>query len=231
MIEYSCTTVFNTTMQTLVNTINCVGSMGRGLALDFRLRYPKMYEDYKIRCDEKKVNLGIPFVYKVDSTLKILNFPTKLDWKHPSKIEWIEMGLIHFVKNYKKDNIHSIAFPKLGTSNGGLNWDNVKPVMESYLNNVSIPVIICLNEEEFATGTEGKMVEIINKMRASELKLKVGLVNRTANVIYNKLPYNRFYEIHKLVSLQAYEKIYKYCLEQSKGQNLDNNNLQQQKLF
>jgi len=220
MIEYSSTTVFNTTMQTIVNTINCVGIMGRGLALDFRLRYPGMYEDYRIRCNEKKVNIGIPYVYNGYDPLLILNFPTKLDWKHQSKIEWIEKGLIYFVNNYEKEKILSIAFPKLGTNSGGLRWNDVKSLMENYLNKIKIPVQICLNEEENATGTEGKMVEIINKMTEDELVNKGGLVKRTAKVVCNNKPYRRFYEINKTkqVSMHAYEKIYIFCYKRIEDQ-------------
>ncbi len=218
MINYSQSTVFNTSMQTIVNPVNCVGVMGKGLALDFRLRYSKMYEDYTLACKEKKVKVGIPYIYSGYLNQLILNFPTKSDWKHPSKIEWIEKGLIYFVENYQKENILSIAFPKLGTDNGGLKWQVVKPLMENYLNKVSIPVTLCLNEEKFATGTEGQMVSIINNMTENELIQKVGIIKKTAEKLVINSPYKRFYEISysKVVSQQAYEKIYRYCYEQTK---------------
>jgi len=218
MINYSQTTVFNTPMQTIVNPVNCAGVMGRGLALDFRLRYPEMYDDYKKLCEEKKVKIGIPYVYNGYTNQLILNFPTKVDWKYPSKIEWIEEGLIYFAENYKKNNILSIAFPKLGTDNGGLDWHIVKTLMEKYLNTVSIPITICLNEEKYASGLEGKMLSIINSMTENELTQKVGILRKTANKIITSRPYKRFYEINysKNISQQAYEKIYLYCYEQIK---------------
>ncbi len=159
MIKYSKTTVFNINTQTIVNTVNCVGAMGAGLALEFKLRFPEMYEEYVIRCKKKEVKIGIPYIYSYDNDLLILNFPTKDHWKYPSKIEWIEEGLDYFVSNHKEWGITSIAFPKLGSSNGKLDWQNVRLLMEKYLENIDIEVYICLDEENEANGIEKKMLD------------------------------------------------------------------------
>ena len=133
MIEYVDTTVFNANAQTIVNTINCVGVMGNGLALEFRLRYPEMYDHYVEQCKQKKVQIGKPYLYREYVTPWILNFPTKKHWKYPSKIQWIEQGLKYFVANYKHGGIKSIAFPKLGCNHGDLDWNDVKSLMEKHL--------------------------------------------------------------------------------------------------
>ena len=127
-------TIFDSSAQTLVNTINCVGVMGKGLALEFKNRYPAMFDKYKSFCDKGVFKPGVLWIYKAEDGKWILNFPTKIDWKNPSKIEYIEEGLKKFVEIWSEKGITSIAFPLLGCSNGGLNPDEVIPIMEKYLN-------------------------------------------------------------------------------------------------
>lgn len=127
-------TIFESTAQTLVNTINCVGVMGKGLALEFKNRYPTMFDKYKSFCDKGVFKPGVLWIYKAEDGKWILNFPTKVDWRNPSEISYIEEGLKKFVEIWKDKGITSIAFPLLGCSNGGLNPDEVIPLMEKYLN-------------------------------------------------------------------------------------------------
>jgi O-acetyl-ADP-ribose deacetylase (regulator of RNase III) len=127
-------TIFDSSAQTLVNTINCVGVMGKGLALEFKNRYPAMFDKYKSFCDKGVFKPGVLWIYKAEDGKWILNFPTKIDWKNPSKIEYIEEGLKKFVEIWSEKGITSVAFPLLGCSNGGLNPDEVIPIMEKYLN-------------------------------------------------------------------------------------------------
>src|SRR6056297_2677226 len=140
MIHYYEGTVFNTPAKTIVNTVNCVGVMGAGIALEFKLRYPEMYKDYKEKCKNDKVKVGRPYLYRLKNDLRILNFPRKKHWRNNSKLEWIESGLIYFRNNYQKINMESVAFPKLGTNNGGLNWSDVKQLMEEYLSDLNINI-------------------------------------------------------------------------------------------
>lgn len=149
-------------VQVLVNTVNTKGVMGKGLAKEFRDSFPKMYEDYRERCHQGQVRVGEPYLYKVpkedwvakedkvpkEEELWILNFPTKEDWRHPSRLEWIEMGLKYFVAQYQSWGIKSIAFPQLGVRNGKLPWDQVKPLMERYLGQIDIPVLIYIYDED-----------------------------------------------------------------------------------
>ncbi len=112
-------------MQTLVNTVNCKGAMGKGIALAFKTRYKSMFADYKQRCDASKVIPGTPYIFE-EAGKKIVNFPTKDDWKNPSRLEWITQGLAILKDELKKWGITSIAIPPLGCGNGGLDWNEVR---------------------------------------------------------------------------------------------------------
>ena len=114
--------------EAIVNTVNCVGVMGKGIALQFKQAYPENFHAYKHACDTGTVRPGSVFVYPTGSMLNpkyIINFPTKTHWKGKSKIEHIEAGLQALVKEIKRRNIRSIAVPPLGCGNGRLQWDDV----------------------------------------------------------------------------------------------------------
>lgn len=143
MIEYIEGDIFNSPAQVIVNTVNTVGVMGKGLALSFKQRYPEMFESYRNACEKKQLKIGkLMLWYAPDHW--ILLFPTKENWRNPSKLEYIEKGLYKFVSTYSEKNITSIAFPRLGCGNGELNWDDVKPLMEKYLKALPIDVYIYL---------------------------------------------------------------------------------------
>lgn len=135
--------IFNSKAQTIVNTVNCVGVMGKGIALVFKLRYPSMFEVYQEHCKQKLIAVGKLWIYKGEpSDPWVLNFPTKTHWKLPSEYEYIEKGLQKFVDTYKEKGVTSIAFPLLGAFNGGLDKDRVMDIMISYLSQCDIPVEI-----------------------------------------------------------------------------------------
>ena len=135
--------IFNTEAQTIVNTVNCVGVMGKGIALVFKLRYPSMFEQYQKYCKQKLIAVGKLWIYKGEPTNPwVLNFPTKTHWKLPSEYEYIEKGLQKFVDTYKEKGITSIAFPLLGANNGGLDKDKIMETMHHYLSKCDIPVEI-----------------------------------------------------------------------------------------
>lgn len=136
--------IFESTCQTLVNTVNCVGVMGKGLALEMKNKYPLMFQKYKYYCDNQLFNIKTLWLYKQEKDKWILCFPTKEDWRKPSKIEWVEYGLQHFVETYKEKGITSIAFPMLGCNNGKLKKEDVLPIMEKYLAICDIKVEIYL---------------------------------------------------------------------------------------
>ena len=141
MVTYIEGNIFSSPAQVIVNTVNTVGVMGKGLALSFKKRYPGMFEVYRRACERKQLTIGKLMLYYAPDHW-ILMFPTKENWRNPSKLEYIEAGLQKFVNTYAQKNITSIAFPKLGCGNGELSWDAVKPLMEKYLKPLPIAVYI-----------------------------------------------------------------------------------------
>ena len=141
-IKYIEGNIFNSQCQSIVNTVNCVGVMGKGIALVFKLRYPEMFEEYKKKCKTKEIGIGNPWLYKESDSKWILNFPTKFHWKYDSKISYLEKGLDRFINTYKEQGITSIAFPLLGSHNGGLDPVGVKNLMFEYLSKCDIPIEI-----------------------------------------------------------------------------------------
>ena len=120
----------------LVNTVNCVGVAGLGLALQFKKAYPENFKAYEQACKAKKVRPGNMFVFETGymwSPKYIINFPTKRLWWDKSRIEDIESGLEALAKEIRKHNIHSIAIPPLGCGLGGLDWNIVRPMIEKTL--------------------------------------------------------------------------------------------------
>lgn len=135
--------IFTTKCQTIVNTINCVGVMGAGIALECRLRYPAMYEKYIELCNEKKIDIGLLWIYKhPDNVRWILNFPTKKHWKYPSKKEYLYAGLEKFYNTYQERGIKSIAFPLLGGDKGGIPAEESIAIMRSYLDKINLNIEI-----------------------------------------------------------------------------------------
>lgn len=149
MIEFKKGNIFTTECDVIVNTVNCSGVMGAGIAYEFRLRYPEMFHKYKELCDKKLLTIGKLWLYSLseddifkEKYRRVLNFPTKNFWKLPSKEEYLEKGLVKFVETYKEKNITSIAFPLLGTSKGGLSEDVSMKLMEKYLGELNIKIEI-----------------------------------------------------------------------------------------
>lgn len=128
--------------QTIVNTVNCVGVMGKGIALEFKKRFPEMYEDYGRRCRANQVRLGEPYLYMYPMGPWILNFPTKGHWRTVSRLSDIEAGLEYLEKHYRQWEIQSLAVPPLGCGHGQLEWRVVGPILYKHLSRMAIPVEI-----------------------------------------------------------------------------------------
>lgn len=144
MIKYVRGDLLKSPTQVLVNTVNTVGIMGAGIALQFKEQYPEMFQKYQLLCKKKLLDIGKLYLWKPTNTSskEILLFPTKKHWLNLSELNWIEAGLQKFVENYERLNIKSIAFPKLGCGNGGLSWHDVKPSMEKYLGPLPIEIYV-----------------------------------------------------------------------------------------
>jgi uncharacterized protein YwgA/O-acetyl-ADP-ribose deacetylase (regulator of RNase III) len=132
--------LFASQAQTLVNTVNCVGVMGKGIALEFRKRYPAMFQDYAARCQRGDVRLGRPYLYRTLVPPWILNFPTKDHWRSVARLDSITQGLEYLLRHYQEWGITSLAVPPLGCGEGQLEWRIVGPTLYRYLNQLGIPV-------------------------------------------------------------------------------------------
>lgn len=138
MIKALVGDLFESKCQTLVNTVNTVGIMGKGIALEFKKRFPDMFEDYENRCKEGRVKLGEPYLYKKLTPPWILNFPTKEHWRSVSRISDIVRGLNYLEKHYQEWGITSIAMPPLGCGHGQLEWKIVGPTLYRYMERLNI---------------------------------------------------------------------------------------------
>ncbi len=132
--------IFDSQAQTLVNTVNCVGVMGKGLALEFKKRFPDMFADYEQRCKRHEVKLGKPYLYRSLIPPFIVLFPTKDHWRSVSNINAIELGLKYLEKHYKEWGVESLAVPPLGCGLGELDWNIVGPTLFRHLSTLEIPV-------------------------------------------------------------------------------------------
>jgi len=145
MIIYKVGNILDAKADALVNTVNTVGVMGKGFALQFRNEFPENYKAYTDAVNRKEIMVGkvqIVPVNRLNGVKYIVNFPTKAHWRYPSKIEWIKDGLKDLHEQVQALKIESIAIPPLGCGNGGLNWDDVKPLIVEALSDLEINVYV-----------------------------------------------------------------------------------------
>lgn len=161
MIHYKIGNLLDSEASALVNTVNTVGVMGKGIALQFKNMFPNNFKSYSNACKNKELKVGQLLITEDESLLSgkkiIINFPTKTNWRLPSEYEYIEKGLIELAQTIKKRNIKSIAIPPLGSGNGGLDWNKVKQLIEKYLSDVDCEIFV------FEPNT--KIQEVLSKER------------------------------------------------------------------
>jgi O-acetyl-ADP-ribose deacetylase (regulator of RNase III) len=136
MINYTEGNLLDADVEALVNTVNTVGVMGKGIALMFKEAFPSNYKAYEQACKRKEVQIGKVFVTEREDLLGpkwLINFPTKEHWRNASKLEWIERGLADLKRFIEEKKIRSIAIPPLGSGNGGLEWSKVKQLIQAAL--------------------------------------------------------------------------------------------------
>jgi O-acetyl-ADP-ribose deacetylase (regulator of RNase III)/uncharacterized protein YwgA len=146
MVKYLTGNILESDAQALINTVNTVGVMGKGIALQFKKAYFNNFKAYSEACKRKEVQVGKLFVTK-DSNLNsgekyIINFPTKTDWRKPSEYSYIESGLDDLINVLTSNNIKSVAIPPLGAGNGGLDWEKVKRIIEDKLGKLDMEIIV-----------------------------------------------------------------------------------------
>ena len=199
MITYTQGDILRADVEAIVNTVNCVGVMGRGIALQFKKAWPENFTNYKTACDNKKVQPGKMFVFETGQLTNprfIINFPTKRHWRGASRIEDIETGLKALVKTIKDNNIQSIAIPPLGSGLGGLDWAEVKQRIEISMEQLQ-DVQVLVYEPKGAPHNE-KMVRNRNvpKMTAGRAVL-IELMDRYLRGLLD--PTVSLLEVHKLM--------------------------------
>jgi O-acetyl-ADP-ribose deacetylase (regulator of RNase III) len=146
MITYVYGDLFQSPARVLVNTVNTVGVMGKGLAADFKRYYPAMFEEYRAACEAGRFNIGQLMVYRTPHKWAV-NFPTRKHWRSSSHLEYIEAGLQKFVASYAEQGITSASFPRLAVGSGGLDWESaVRPLMEAYLGPLPISIYIHIHD-------------------------------------------------------------------------------------
>ncbi len=170
MIRFITGNLLSDDAEALVNTVNTVGVMGKGIALMFKEAYPENFKIYQAACKANEVQVGRMLVTRRDGLIGpswIINFPTKQHWRHPSKMAWIEEGLEDLKRVIRQNEIKSIALPPLGSGNGGLDWQDVKSriiVKFSDLDDVEIVIYEPTSEYQNVTKRDG--VEKLTPARA-----------------------------------------------------------------
>lgn len=151
MITFVNGNLFDTPCEAIVNTVNCIGVMGKGVALLCRNEFPENYQLYRTDCHDGKLAPGKLMVIR-DTSLRtgeqkvIVNFPTKTDWRRPSRYTYVDSGLEALRKYLLEGHVKSIAIPPLGCGNGGLNWDIVRGRIDRAL--ADLPVEIHIHEPQ-----------------------------------------------------------------------------------
>jgi O-acetyl-ADP-ribose deacetylase (regulator of RNase III) len=185
--------------EALVNTVNCVGIMGRGVALQFRNAFPENYRAYKAACDRGEVQPGRMFVVELGQLTRphwIINFPTKRHWRGRSRIEDIETGLAALVHEIRARGIRSIALPPLGSGLGGLDWAQVKPRIVDALGPLEDVQVTLFEPAGPPADGRGITARDVPRMTPGRAAL-VGLIHRYLGGLMD--PFVTLLEVHKLM--------------------------------
>ena len=170
MMRFTQGNLLDADVDAVVNTVNTVGVMGKGIALMFKERFPHNYEAYVAACKAGKVQLGKMFVSAVDKLEGprwVINFPTKGHWRQPTKLEWVQSGLADLKNVIREKNIRSIAIPPLGCGNGGLNWLIVRPLIEQELRDLKeVEIVVYEPTTKYQNVAKKKGVEKLTPARA-----------------------------------------------------------------
>ena len=199
MITYKAGDILKEEAEALVNTVNCVGVMGRGIALQFKKAFPDNYKVYAAACKRKEVQPGRMFVYETGNLTNphyIINFPTKRHWKGKSRMEDIESGLAALADEIRSRGIRTIAIPPLGSGLGGLEWRHVRQRMEDALSRLEDVEIIVFEPNGAKSEERANRSTDVPKMTAGSAAL-VGLIDRYLGGLLD--PFVTLLEVHKLM--------------------------------
>lgn len=199
MIEYRYGDILHADTEAIINTVNCVGVMGRGIALQFKNAYPDNFKAYAKACKAEQVKPGKMFVFEtrqLTGPRYIINFPTKRHWKGKSRMEDIVSGLEDLIQVIEDNNIRSIAIPPLGSGLGGLEWQEVKPLIESAVQPLE-QVQVAIYDPKGAPSSERMVHKTeVPRMTAGRAAL-IELIQRYLNGLLD--PFISLLELHKLM--------------------------------
>jgi len=198
MIEFTTGDILTADTEALVNTVNCVGVMGRGIALQFKNKFPENFKIYEAACDKQDVIPGRMFVFNTGELTfprYIINFPTKRHWKGKSRIEDIESGLEDLVRVINEHNIQSIALPPLGSGLGGLDWNEVRCLIEKILSKCNTQVLV-YDPSGAPQNDVMSHTKKIPQMTVGRAAL-IGLMDRYLKGLLD--PFVTLLEVHKLM--------------------------------
>lgn len=221
-INYIKGNIFTSTAEVLVNPVNCVGIMGAGLALEFRLRYPDMFDKYADICERKLLSPGKIWVFN-GGDRRILNFPTKIDWKAKTEKDFLVQGLMKFVDTYEEKCISSIAFPLLGAERGGLDKNVSLEVMKGFLE----PLKIHIEIYEYLSTAHDDLFEDIKEFiltnRLEYISQKTGIKKNILERIYIEIKAKPYYQVNQLLGIRgvgvaSLEKIFQFYKSRSEDE-------------
>jgi len=199
MIAYKIGNILAEDAEALVNTVNCVGVMGRGIALQFKKAFPENYKSYAAACKRNEVQPGRMFVSETRQLMNpryIINFPTKRHWRGKSRMEDIDAGLVALVEEIRSRNIRSIAIPPLGSGLGGLDWSEVRPRIEAALQTFSDLKVVIFEPGGAPADARANRSTDVPRMTAGRAAL-VGLMHRYLGGLLD--PFVTLLEVHKLM--------------------------------
>lgn len=199
MIEYKQGDILRENAEAIINTVNCVGVMGRGIALQFKKAFPRNFLAYAAACKKKEVQPGKMFVFEtrlLTNPRYIINFPTKRHWRGASRMEDIDAGLKALVETILQYGIQSIAIPPLGSGLGGLDWTEVKPRIEAALQPLTDLRVIIYDPQGAPAAEKMVLNRKVPKMTAGRAAL-VELMSRYLGGLLD--PYVTLLEVHKLM--------------------------------
>jgi len=200
--------IFNTKAQAVVNTVNCIGAMGKGIALEFKLRFPEMFIEYQEICEKRLLRPGQIWPYRKGKPW-VLNFAIKDDWHQPSKVEWVENTLKKFSSSYKQLRISSIAFPWMGAMNGGIPFETSQDLTRKYLSNLTdINIEVYEFDPNVTDPLFEKLVYIINQPKIDYIYLfkKSDIQAHTWKKIYEVMKNEKIISLYKLMKYEIDDK-------------------------
>ncbi|WP_419569581.1 macro domain-containing protein [Rheinheimera sp.] len=216
-IQHITGNIFTSTAQTLVNTVNCEGVMGAGLALECRLRFPAMFERYQQLCADGLLVPGKLWVWRSEQRW-VLNFPTKNSWKHPSRLDYLEQGLDKLVSSWQTQGIKSLALPLLGTDKGGLPLEKVITLMQNKLAELAKQIPVQIYHYD-AKASDDLFQEFAAQLLASDsqsLKKATGISTDKIAKMDAAIRGGKIYQLNQLADIdgigeKTLEKLFRYC--------------------